>query len=105
MASMKREAAGDGALMEWQESGSWRTHIWIYLNKFFIHIKREGCVAQMVYFSSTINNQQWYTMALFYDVDADEVSMWVDGQLSPTQLSPCASRKLLTPDVAYINIR
>ena len=105
MASMKREAAGDGALMEWQESGSWRTHIWIFENKFYIHIIREGCVAQMVPFNSTINNQQWYTMALSYDVDADAVSMWVDGQLSQTQLSPCASGKLLTPDAAYINIR
>ena len=105
IASVYREETVDGPLMEWQQSGNWRTHIWIYTNRFYIYVMREGCVPQLVFFSSTVNNQQWYTMALSYDMDAEEVSMWVNGHLSRTQLPLCASGKLQTPDSAYINIR
>ena len=104
IASVYREETGDGPLMEWQQSGSRRTHIWIFSNKFDIYFMREGCNAERVSFSSTMNNQQWYTMALSYNADAEVVSMWVDGQLKQAELATCPG-KLVTPDTAYINLR
>ena len=104
IASVNREETGDGQLMEWQYSGSWKTRIWIRYDAFYVNVIREGYDEQRVVFSSTVINQQWYTMALSYDMNAEVVSMWVDGQLSQTQLSPCPG-KLLTPDTAYINLR
>ena len=104
IAAVYREESGDGPLFEW--NGLNDAHIWILQDKFYINVERVGCANERLqeptYFNASVNNHQWYTMALSYDLDVDAISMWVDGQLVHKRMSLCA-RNLQTSTFAYIN--
>ena len=104
IAAVYREESGNGPLFEWD--GPRDTHIWILENKFYIAVERVGCNNKRLYkhirFTTRVRNHQWYIMAVSYDLDADVISMWVDGQLVEKEMSLCA-RTLKTSSTAYIN--
>ena len=81
---MNRKATGDGALFEWDNGYSHGTHIWIYQNKFFANVMFSTNCRQMVFFSSSIQDNKWYTLALSFNADTGMISMFLNGEQEDT---------------------
>ena len=56
IAAVYREETGDFPLLEYSSS----THIWVYQNKLYINVAYASCGNFLMFYSSTVNNNQWY---------------------------------------------
>jgi hypothetical protein len=95
-----REQTGDFPFLEWSTASGGLAHIWIYQNKFFINMQCGG-----MFYSSTVNINQWYTMALSYNHVTNVLSMWVDGQLEQKTDACSSSQDFSTAQYLFVNNR
>ena len=56
IAAVYREETGDFPLLEYSSS----THIWVHQNKLYINVVYASCGNYNMFYSSTVNNNQWY---------------------------------------------
>jgi hypothetical protein len=86
-----RRTTTDGPLFEWDNGGSYLTHIWIWKNKLSTTLYRTGCDWQHMFYSTIVENNKAYIFAVTYDGSTNTLSMYVDGNREDKHIQACAS--------------
>ena len=104
IATIYRETTRAVPMIEWWSGDSFRTHIWIFPDKLFINLFRNGCGNQEIAHSLPLQTHEWYTVAVSYDYALSTVSMWVNGLSTVTSVPSCPGY-LTAPTDVWINRR
>ena len=100
MAAFRQLVVQRGPLFNVDVGGSYGVHIWLFDTKLHFFNRFPTCTYDAVTYSRDVVVNEWHEVAMVYDHENRQVSIWMDGQLETFTLPSCPENMLTSHTIS-----